>query len=145
MAKKYIYCPKCKSDNIAEIVYGEIALDKKTMDDIKAGRIYLGGCCVDKDSPKYHCNKCEHQFNKGLWEDLDKNNSKLHEDVRNALDQFEQNTQRYFAKQQEELKELADLKYGGDIEEAKKHYNDWIREKIEEETKRTGKPYVYKL
>ncbi len=68
---------------------------------------------------------------------------KIHEFVRNALDQFEELTQRYFAKQQEELKELADLKYGGDMEEAKKHYNDWIKEKAEEETKRTGKPYVY--
>lgn len=59
-------CPKCNSADVAEICYGYPGPD--AMDDIekelKEGKIKLGGCCIEPDSPKWECNACEWQFGK---------------------------------------------------------------------------------
>lgn len=53
-------CPVCGSLNVARISYGLPVIDEELERDIKAGKIYLGGCCVD--SYRYYCNICEHKF-----------------------------------------------------------------------------------
>jgi len=55
-------CPKCGSDSIAEILYGLPAYDEQMERDLEAGKIVLGGCCIFDDSPRWHCNKCEHEW-----------------------------------------------------------------------------------
>ena len=31
--------------------------------DSDEGKVHLGGCIVDIDNPKWHCNDCEHDLN----------------------------------------------------------------------------------
>ena len=53
-------CPKCKSDNVVNIIYGEPSpsLLKKSQD----GEVELGGCIIDSDSPRYKCKSCINEF-----------------------------------------------------------------------------------
>ena len=57
-----IVCPYCQSENIAHIVYGEVAFDEELNEALEKGEIHLGGCCYYNDSPKYHCNDCKKNF-----------------------------------------------------------------------------------
>ncbi len=34
-------------------------------DDLKNGKIVLGGCVQGLESPDYHCNKCKHEWDAG--------------------------------------------------------------------------------
>jgi hypothetical protein len=52
-------CPACRSPNVADILYGLIALSPKLEKDLSAGRIILGGCCVTGDDPKWQCTECQ--------------------------------------------------------------------------------------
>ena len=53
-------CPKCKSDNVVNIIYGEPSpsLLKRSQD----GEVKLGGCIIDSDSPRYKCKSCMNEF-----------------------------------------------------------------------------------
>ena len=62
MNQSKILCPHCGSENIAEIVYGEVCFDKELEEALDKGEIYLGGCCIYSDSPAYHCDKCGEEF-----------------------------------------------------------------------------------
>jgi uncharacterized membrane protein YhaH (DUF805 family) len=53
-------CPKCQSNNVANIVYGypakrwgALAEDKKS---------YFHGCVLPKNPKKYHCNDCKYEW-----------------------------------------------------------------------------------
>ena len=53
-------CPKCKSSDITETIYGLICESgmkdlEKELDD---GKVRLGGCCIDGNSKRFGCNKC---------------------------------------------------------------------------------------
>jgi len=52
-------CPKCGSERVARILYGEPMGSEALMADLKAGRIVLGGCCITGDDPKWQCLECE--------------------------------------------------------------------------------------
>ena len=58
----YKKCPKCGSENAIPIAYGMPGpeLFKKA----EAGKVKLGGCCIEDNSPEYYCNDCEHEWNK---------------------------------------------------------------------------------
>lgn len=52
-------CPNCGSELILDITYGypsSEAFEDKSF--------FSGGCCVNDESPAYHCNSCEHEFGK---------------------------------------------------------------------------------
>ncbi|MBR3453803.1 MAG: hypothetical protein IKH26_00615 [Bacteroidaceae bacterium] len=68
-------CPKCKSTNVAEIVYGLVDLhyddsllydgyqpDTTFRKKVDEGKIILGGCIVRHDSHKYFCNDCSYAW-----------------------------------------------------------------------------------
>ncbi len=60
MSQKPKICPKCKSTDVAEIVYG-------CDDNVKVSKEeYVHSVCYldDVDSPQYYCNKCYHKFGK---------------------------------------------------------------------------------
>ena len=63
MSKKIPDCPKCNSKNIAEILWG-LPNFIEIKDDLEAGKIFLGGCCVTDESSKWHCNDCKHEWGK---------------------------------------------------------------------------------
>ena len=54
-------CPKCKSEKVLTMLYGELTPDA----DLNG--FYPAGCVVREDSPKWHCDKCGHEW--GKYED----------------------------------------------------------------------------
>ena len=56
---KYI-CPKCKSNEIVDIVYGYPS--EETLKSWHNKKIELGGCIVRNDNPIYKCVKCNHRW-----------------------------------------------------------------------------------
>ena len=57
--KKYI-CPKCKSNEVIDILYGypsPEALQSWFKKDVE-----LGGCIVGNEKPTHKCFKCGHQW-----------------------------------------------------------------------------------
>lgn len=56
--KVKLTCPKCNSDNFQEILYGYVNPDTTNDSDI------LGGCVIDEDSPRWHCESCQHGWGK---------------------------------------------------------------------------------
>lgn len=59
---KDIYCPFCNSKNIADILYGLPAFSEELENELKNGKLILGGCCRSDESPLYHCNDCTKEW-----------------------------------------------------------------------------------
>ena len=66
-----VLCELCGSDEITTITYGlpawiniddDYAIDPRINSCINEKRIVLGGCAVNKDSPKYFCRNCLTKF-----------------------------------------------------------------------------------
>ena len=57
-------CPKCKSTNIALILYGYPVDMDEYLKSIESGKYAPGGCCVDENSPRWICNDCKFEFGK---------------------------------------------------------------------------------
>jgi len=57
--KKYI-CPKCKSNEVIDILYGYPT--QETLQSWFKKEVELGGCIVGKENPLHKCKKCEHQW-----------------------------------------------------------------------------------
>lgn len=66
--EKKIICPHCGSEWIADILYGEPVFDDELSEALEKGRIHLGGCCIFRNSPKYHCNNCKKNFTNTAYE-----------------------------------------------------------------------------
>ena len=61
MSKRYIRkCPLCKSKHVAPIMYGYPG--PGAVEDSEKGKVHLGGCIVDINNPKWHCNDCERDW-----------------------------------------------------------------------------------
>ena len=54
-------CPECGSSRVATILWGMPAFSE-IKDDLEAGRIVIGGCCIDDNDPKWECTDCEHRW-----------------------------------------------------------------------------------
>ena len=65
MSKK---CPKCGKD-LVNIIYGYPTPEGFDIEDKKI--IYLGGCGMFDNNPKYHCYNCELDFSEDLSEFFD--------------------------------------------------------------------------
>lgn len=55
-------CPKCNSANICEISYGYPGDEEEFLQLVAEKKIFPGGCCIEPDSPTWHCNQCEFQW-----------------------------------------------------------------------------------
>ena len=51
--KKLHKCPECGSIRIADILYGLPVWSQKLDEDLKVGKLVLGGCCITEDDPKW--------------------------------------------------------------------------------------------
>lgn len=58
-------CPDCGSSRVVKILYGLQPDTEKIWDDLKAGRVVLGGCCISGDDPRWECLDCGEQ----VWEE----------------------------------------------------------------------------
>ncbi len=67
MLREHPPCPKCGSRKVAQIVYGLINVTDEFKKFLDRGDVLLGGCCVDSDSPSWHCHQCQHDW--GNWAD----------------------------------------------------------------------------
>ena len=56
-------CPRCSSRNIGRWEFG--LAPSVPEEEIKSGRVHLGGCVVYEDAPQYHCNDCGYDW--GKW------------------------------------------------------------------------------
>jgi hypothetical protein len=55
-------CPKCGYEKIAEILWGNPAWSKKLEKDLAAGKVALGGCCVEENNDQWQCGSCKHEW-----------------------------------------------------------------------------------
>ena len=62
--------PTCGSARIAGIMYGLPAFNDKMERDIRDGKIVLGGCCIEPDSPAWKSLECGFDIYRSL-DDLD--------------------------------------------------------------------------
>lgn len=66
IARRYVRkprkCPVCGSNRIAYVMYGLPAFSEQLMQEIKAGKIALGGCCISEDNPTWQCADCGSEF-----------------------------------------------------------------------------------
>jgi hypothetical protein len=52
-------CPACGSKKIAEILYGKIAMTPEIEQQVQRGEVYLGGCIITGDDPRWKCLICK--------------------------------------------------------------------------------------
>ena len=60
MSKDKLICPKCKSDEVIDIVYGYPS--EETLKSLHKKEIELGGCIVRNDNPTHKCVKCDYRW-----------------------------------------------------------------------------------
>ncbi len=51
-------CPSCGASPMATIMYGMPAWSPELKEEIQAGKIVLGGCCITMDDPVWQCTNC---------------------------------------------------------------------------------------
>ena len=59
-----VFCPKCKSDRVVYILYGEPILDEDLIRSLENRKVELGGCLVTPDSRRWECRSCGHRWGK---------------------------------------------------------------------------------
>ena len=84
------YCPICGSELIP-IVYGMPG--PEMLNKAERGEIYLGGCVVTPDDPKYYCDACDREFYEVLVERDEVDD--LYDTVIKKLRDYETNTEDY--------------------------------------------------
>ncbi len=55
-------CPSCGSKQVASYLYGISKVTRSIEQDFKAGKIVLADGIAKKDSPKWYCNDCKHEW-----------------------------------------------------------------------------------
>ena len=56
-------CPECKSDEVADILFGLPDFTEELSNQLSAGYVVLGGCMIlEEFQPDFHCNNCEYQW-----------------------------------------------------------------------------------
>ena len=56
-------CPECKSDEVADILFGLPDFTEELSNQLSAGHVVLGGCMIlEEFQPDFHCNNCEYQW-----------------------------------------------------------------------------------
>lgn len=53
-------CPRCKSNRVVYILYGEPSSQGCELE--KKGELVLGGCISDKNSPINYCKNCKNEW-----------------------------------------------------------------------------------
>jgi hypothetical protein len=51
-------CPVCGSNEIARILYGMPAFNEQLIEELRIGKVTLGGCIVKPDNPLWICLNC---------------------------------------------------------------------------------------
>ena len=51
-------CPNCGHKPVAQILYGLPDFSPELDEELKAGTVSLGGCCITDDDPAWECIHC---------------------------------------------------------------------------------------
>jgi len=62
--KRSRQCPSCSSDKVLLIEYG--LPTGELFEESLQGKVFLGGCCISDESPKWHCVSCENEWGRLL-------------------------------------------------------------------------------
>lgn len=57
-----VLCPKCESDQVVYLLYGEPCLDENLKRAIDSHKVELAGCIITPDSFRWECWKCGHKW-----------------------------------------------------------------------------------
>jgi hypothetical protein len=53
-------CPECNSQEVVPILYGMPTA--QAAEEEEKGKLFIGGCCIYEDSPKWHCKACGNEW-----------------------------------------------------------------------------------
>jgi DNA-directed RNA polymerase subunit RPC12/RpoP len=56
--RKPIKCPVCGFKPVAEILYGMPVFSQELEEEMKAGKVTLGGCDISPGQPSWECSRC---------------------------------------------------------------------------------------
>lgn len=59
-----VSCPKCKSDRVVYILYGEPKLDEDLQRALDSHKVELGGCIITPESKRWECRNCGYRWGK---------------------------------------------------------------------------------
>ena len=59
-------CPKCGHSPVGKILWGMPRMDDKLQELMDAGKIIIGGCCLNGGDATWECSKCHQQ----IWEPI---------------------------------------------------------------------------
>jgi hypothetical protein len=57
-----VLCPKCKSDRVVYILYGEPKMDQDLQRALDSQKVELGGCIITPDSKQWECRSCGYRW-----------------------------------------------------------------------------------
>ena len=57
-----VVCPKCQSDRVVYILYGEPKLDEDLKRALASHKVELAGCLITPDSKRWECRSCKYQW-----------------------------------------------------------------------------------
>lgn len=57
-----VFCPKCKSDHVVYILYGEPKMDADLKRALDNHKVELAGCIITPDSKRWECRSCGHRW-----------------------------------------------------------------------------------
>jgi hypothetical protein len=59
-----VLCPRCKSDRVVYLLYGEPKLDEDLKRALESRKVELAGCIITPDSKRWECRNCGHSWGK---------------------------------------------------------------------------------
>ncbi len=55
-------CPRCGEKPVAKLIYGFPVMTPELQEEVKAGKIAFGGCCITGYDPRWQCTHCGLRF-----------------------------------------------------------------------------------
>lgn len=57
-----VLCPRCESDHVVYLLYGEPYLDENLKRALDSHKVELAGCIITPDSLRWECRKCGYKW-----------------------------------------------------------------------------------
>jgi hypothetical protein len=57
-----VVCPRCQSDRVVYILYGEPKLDEDLKRALASRKVEIAGCIITPDSKRWECRSCAHKW-----------------------------------------------------------------------------------
>lgn len=57
-----VLCPRCNSDRVVYVLYGEPIMDENLKRALDGLKVELGGCIITPDSKRWECRNCGYRW-----------------------------------------------------------------------------------